>query len=179
MFYLYIYLSMLVGAVCTLTAMRRREKHNIGKLGWLALILLTPPVGLILFVIFGGKKISAEHRVFVHSFIFIDDNVGRAIIDRLCEKARLGVEVRLMVDGFGSFEFPEDLLHRVTNAGGKTTRFKPLSKFSRFAYLNFRNHRKLVVADGARAMTQTKTGRCCRLCPLDLMRQRRCWMIYG
>lgn len=55
---------MIVGAVCTLialTAMQRSEKHNIGRLGWLAMILLTPPVGLILFALFGGRKISAEH----------------------------------------------------------------------------------------------------------------------
>ena len=55
MLYLSIYLAMLVGAFCTivaLTAMRRREKHNIGKFGWLCLLLLTPPIGLVLFLIF-------------------------------------------------------------------------------------------------------------------------------
>ncbi len=216
MFYFYIYLAMLVGAFCTiiaLTAMRRREKHNVGKAGWLLLLLATPPVGLILFLIFGGKKISAEHdnretvvlpepdeedadttsslakiatirgltkpsknnrlvvhstpqamhealfnvvnsaekRLFVHSFILVDDKVGIEIIDRMCEKARSGVEVRLMVDGIGSAMFPDDLLNRVTDAGGHTTRFKPLSNIAKFAYLNFRNHRKYAVADGDRA----------------------------
>jgi cardiolipin synthase len=216
MSYFYNYLSMIVGAVCTLialTAMQRREKHNIGNLGWLAMIMLTPPVGLILFIIFSGKKISAEHderetvdlpqpdeaatyepdsiadvavkrglpppsennrlvvrvtpesmhhelfeviesaqrRLFIHSFILIDDAVGRSIIDRLCEKAEAGIEVRLMVDGFGSFTFSDALLQRVIDAGGRTTRFKPISQFSRFAYLNYRNHRKLVVADGERS----------------------------
>ncbi|MCM2374375.1 phospholipase D-like domain-containing protein [Aporhodopirellula aestuarii] len=216
MFYFSIYFAMLVGALCTivaLTAMRRREKHNVGKFGWLLLLLLTPPIGLILFLIFGGKKVSAEHanretivlpkpdesdaevessiaeiatirgipkpsrnnrlnvlttpksmhdslfaliesaerRLFVHTFILIDDDVGNRLIDRLCEKARAGVEVRLMVDGFGSFLFSDDLLDKVSDAGGHVTRFKPLSKFARFAYLNFRNHRKFAIADGNRA----------------------------
>lgn len=216
MLYLYIYLAMLVGAVCTivaLTAMRRREKHNIGKFGWLLLLLVTPPIGLLLFLIFGGKKVSAEHdnretvvlpesdeseaetassvakiatirglprpsknnrltvlrspesmytalfdlidsareRLFVHTFILVDDKVGNQIIDRLCEKSRSGVEVHLMIDGFGSWMFSDELLDQVTRAGGHTTRFKPLSKFSRFAYLNFRNHRKYIIADGDRA----------------------------
>ncbi|QDT07043.1 Major cardiolipin synthase ClsA [Rubripirellula lacrimiformis] len=216
MFYLYIYLATLVGALCTivaLTAMRRREKHNVGKFGWLLLLLLTPPVGLILFLIFSGKKISAEHanrdtvvlpkpdepdaevkssiaeiatirgiprpsknnrleikfspesmhqsllalidsaekRLFVHTFILCDDEIGNQITDRLCEKASAGVEVRLMVDGVGAFMLSDYLLNRVQKAGGHTTRFKPISKFARFAYLNFRNHRKCAIADGNRA----------------------------
>ena len=212
--YLIAYLAMLIGAICTLialTAMRRRSKHNIGKLGWLFLVLLTPPIGLVFFLAFGGKKTSAEyderetvrlpsgakpaneehgqiavkrgipppsrnnlmvmltepqamhaalfeliesakHRLLLHAFILIDDEVGNRIIDRLCEKAQSGVQVRLMVDGFGSFLFPTDLLDKVSRAGGVSARFKPLNTFSRFAYSNFRNHRKMVIADGRRAI---------------------------
>lgn len=217
MTYLYIYLGMVTGALCTLvamTAMRRGEKHNVGKFGWLVLTLLSPPLGLLLFLIFGGRKVSAEHderetiqfpemsvaeadvesslakigverglpplsehnrlrfldspetidealfdlidaaqqRLFVHTFILADDDIGDRIIDRLCERARSGVEVRLMVDGFGSFELSDDPLERVRDAGGKAARFKPMTKLSRFAYLNFRNHRKLIVADGDHAL---------------------------
>lgn len=216
MTYLGLYLAMLVGGWCTLialTAMHRREKHNIGKLGWLVLLLLTPPVGLLLFLVFGGKKVSAEHtqrppldfpdpeveraettsrtaaiavkrglsaparvgfqllttpetmhaglfdlvdsasqRLLLHSFILNDDQVGRQLIDRICQKARAGVEVRLMVDGFGSFFFPKELLRQADEAGAKTARFKPPNRISRFAYSNYRNHRKMVVADGSRAL---------------------------
>lgn len=208
---------MITGSLCTLialTAMRRREKHNVGKAGWLCLILLTPPIGLILFLIFGGKKVSAEHDqrdvvalprsgqrvdhkktdrgqiavkrglpppsennqleihstadamyealmdtidsakecLLLHSFILIDDSVGNEIVRRLCEKAADGVQVRLMVDGFGSFKFPDSLLKRIDRAGGKAVRFKPLLGLSRFAYSNYRNHRKVLVADGKRAV---------------------------
>lgn len=217
MIYLYVYISMIIGAFCTLialTAMRRREKHNVGKFGWLLLLIATPPIGLVLFALLGGKKISAEHdsreivelpqpvdaendtesylakiaetrglarpsndnrmellvtpesihealfdlidsareRLFVHTFMLIDDKVGNRIVDCLCEKAKSGVEVRLMVDGFGSFRFPNGLLDKVQQAGGHITRFKPFSHFSRFAYLNFRNHRKVAVADGNRTL---------------------------
>jgi cardiolipin synthase len=215
MIYFTVYVSMLVGAFCTViavTAMRQREKHNIGRFGWLMLVLLTPPIGLLLFLFFGGKKISAEHekrdtvdlpesddairdikssvaeivsgrglpwpssenrlrilttpesmyrgvfeivqsaqrRILVHSFILNDDPVGNSLVDCLCEKAGKGVEVFLMVDGFGSFMFPQKLLSRVESAGGNVTRFKPVSKLSRFAYSNFRNHRKMAIADGCR-----------------------------
>lgn len=224
MIYFIAYLSMLVGAISTviaITAMRRREKHNVGKFGWLILILLTPPIGLILFVLFGGRKISAEHkrrqtvqvpeghgnsqqserrhqqpgggdgeiavkhgirapsmnnslralttpqtmyrqvidlidsaenRLFLQTFILIDDRVGNTIIDLLCDKARQGVQVRLMADGFGSFMFPRRLMEKVDQAGGKSVKFKSLSRLSRFAYSNFRNHRKVVIADGSRAI---------------------------
>lgn len=220
MIYLVIYLSLVAGAVCTLvamTVMRRSETHNVGKLGWLALVLLSPPLGLLLFLLFGGRKISAEHerrdcinlpsqaaascgelgsisklaqigiarglsppsnanrlqlldspqqihrhlfdvidsaehRLLVHSFILIDDQTGRQLIEKLCEKARNGVLVRLMVDGFGSFMFPAEQLQQVIDAGGKACKFKALNQLSRLAYLNFRNHRKLAVADGRRAV---------------------------
>lgn len=216
MLYLYVYLSMLVGAICTLiamTAMRRGETHNVGKFGWMLLILLTPPIGLVLFLWLGGRKISAEHqrrdmvslppcaadpsvdarlaeigvklglppatrsnrivlldspeqiyeqlfevvdsatqRLFIHTFLLIDDDLCTKLIDRLCRQAENGVDVRLMIDGFGSATFPDEPLQRLRAAGGHTTRFKPLANLSRFAYLNFRNHRKIAVADGTRAI---------------------------
>ncbi|MCO8123152.1 phospholipase D-like domain-containing protein [Stieleria sp. TO1_6] len=217
MFYLYLYLAMLVGALTTLiamTAMRQSERHSVGKFGWLLLILLSPPIGLVLFLFLGGRKISAEHenreivqlpthasiaggeshplaeiavtrglvapsdhnrlrvlldpesmwkalfevvesaerRIYVHSFILIDDRVGQRLIDVLCAKAKSGVEVRLMIDGFGSFTFPNGLLESLEQAGGYCTRFKPLSRIAKFAYLNYRNHRKLMVVDGQQAI---------------------------
>jgi cardiolipin synthase len=94
----------------------------------------------------------AQHRILIHTFILIGDSVGNQIIDRLCEKARDGVQVRLMIDGFGSFVFPDELLQRVEEAGGRSVRFKPPSKLSRFAYSNFRNHRKMAIADSGRAL---------------------------
>lgn len=216
MLYLYIYLGMVSGAICTLiamTAMRRGGTHNIGKIGWLSLILLTPPIGLPLFLWLGGKKISAEHdrrelvkmpktrqvadvsssmanvassrglsqpsgdnqlvlldtpekieetlfdlvesaerRLFIHTFVLIEDKLGMKLIDQLCSKASEGIDVRLMIDGFGSFFFPNKHLEKLRSAGGKAVRFKPFRHLSQFAYFNFRNHRKIVVVDGARAM---------------------------
>ena len=217
MFYVYLYLALVAGAFCTLianTAMRHDDRHSVGKFGWMILILLTPPLGLVLFVMLSGRKLAAEKcerdttqlpeppenldrtkspleriaisrgltaasernsvrlvkfpeaqyqqllelvdsatdRLFVYSFVMDDDPLGKELVDRLCNKASQGVQIRLMIDGFGSFLFPESLLQRVRDAGGRACRFKPISQISRFAHLNFRNHRKMVIADGQRVL---------------------------
>ncbi|MEZ6091949.1 MAG: phospholipase D-like domain-containing protein [Pirellulaceae bacterium] len=74
------------------------------------------------------------------------------MVDRMCEKAKQGVQVRLLCDGFGSFLASDAPLQRIIEAGGNARRFKPMSHLSRLAYLNFRNHRKLLVVDGKRAI---------------------------
>ena len=67
---------------------------------------------------------SAQHHIHVEFYIFEDDAVGRLVKDALMDKAREGVEVRVLYD---------DLKVR----------------FPRFtSKVNYRNHRKLVVVDG-------------------------------
>ncbi|GAA5510216.1 phospholipase D-like domain-containing protein [Novipirellula caenicola] len=94
---------------------------------------------------------SATESLYVLSFIMADDDLGHKIVDKLAAKARQGVDVKLLVDGVGSFLMPDEMLDTVRDAGGEAMTFKPVSRLSRFAYLNFRNHRKLVIADGKRA----------------------------
>jgi len=65
MIWLIAYLSSVLGAFLTIiaiTVMREDERHNLGKVGWLALTLLSPPVGLLLFLWLGGNRISTEHQ---------------------------------------------------------------------------------------------------------------------
>jgi len=65
MIWLVAYLSSVLGAFLTIiamTVMREDERHNLGKVGWLALTLLSPPVGLLLFLWLGGKRTSTEHQ---------------------------------------------------------------------------------------------------------------------
>ncbi|QDV14710.1 Major cardiolipin synthase ClsA [Rosistilla oblonga] len=217
MIWIVAYVSSVVGAFLTILAMtiiRNDQRHSIGRIGWLGLVLLSPPIGLILFLWLGGRKISAEHEsrdlvdipaqpgndepprddfedllmhrglhrptagnqlrlladvaetraafldlidkaeeaIYVTTFILDDREAANRIVDRLCARAEEGLQVRLMCDGFGSFQVSEEQLDRVRKAGGKAERFKPMSQLSRLAYLNFRNHRKLAVADGKRAI---------------------------
>ena len=45
---------------------------------------------------------SAQHSIDVCTFILGRDAIGKAVIARLCAKAKSGVKVRLLLDGLGS-----------------------------------------------------------------------------
>ena len=82
-------------------------------------------------------------------YIFLDDNVGRSISEVLMDKARAGVEVRVIYDAIGSWSFRKRYIRKMRSAGVEVVAFKPL----RFPFVSFgmnrRNHRKIVVVDGA------------------------------
>ena len=98
------------------------------------------------------KEISnARDHVHLEYFILKDDGLGRDIMKVLTEKAKAGVEVRLLVDGVGSGGLPKHFYDQFAAAGGKHAVFFP-SLFSYFNYrVNFRNHRKIAVIDGETA----------------------------
>ncbi len=94
---------------------------------------------------------NARDHVHMEYFILKDDGLGRDIMKALTEKARSGVEVRLLVDGVGSGGLPKHFYDEFTTAGGKHAVFFP-SLFSYFNYrVNFRNHRKIAIIDGETA----------------------------
>ncbi|MEX0676896.1 MAG: phospholipase D-like domain-containing protein [Pirellulales bacterium] len=94
---------------------------------------------------------AAGSRVWMESYIFADDTAGRAVADALAERAQAGLDVRLMVDGFGSFSLPAALLNRLRDAGVQVHVFHSLGHVLRapriLQALNQRNHRKLLVVD--------------------------------
>jgi cardiolipin synthase len=91
---------------------------------------------------------SAEHYVHLLFYIWQNDETGRRLRDMLVEKAREGVEVRVLVDAVGSPKFERQLAPPLLEAGGKVSKFLPPRYFAWRPTFNFRNHRKLVVADG-------------------------------
>lgn len=91
---------------------------------------------------------QAETSIHVMYFIFQNDSLGKEILQALTEKAREGVEVRLLLDAMGSKRITTRVLREYSKAGGKHAYFFP-SKLKLFNLkLNYRNHRKLVVIDG-------------------------------
>jgi cardiolipin synthase len=91
---------------------------------------------------------SAEMYIHMEYYIFQNDNLGAAILKILCEKAKAGVEVKLLYDGMGCLKVPKSFFAPLTNAGGKIAIFFP--PFLPYINLrvNFRNHRKIVTIDG-------------------------------
>jgi cardiolipin synthase len=90
---------------------------------------------------------GARERLCVSFYIFATDESGTQVRDALVSAARRGVDVRVIVDGFGALA-EETFFAPLIEAGGSFCRFAP--RWSR-RYL-IRNHQKIVVADGKRAM---------------------------
>ena len=91
---------------------------------------------------------KAEHHIHIDTFIISDDPLGRLIADALIDKARQGVEVRLIYDDVGSWRTPNSFFTRMRNEGVEVYAFMPV-RFPAFtSRVNYRNHRKICVIDG-------------------------------
>lgn len=95
----------------------------------------------------------ATKSVNVMYYIIKDDMVGKKFLEALTEKAREGVEVRLLMDAMGCRFINDRKLHDFIAAGGKVAYFfKPKLKYINLK-LNYRNHRKIVIIDGKEGYT--------------------------
>ncbi|HDZ47400.1 hypothetical protein LCGC14_0056970 [marine sediment metagenome] len=94
---------------------------------------------------------AAERYLLVQFYIVRADAVGLALQARLIEKARQGVEVFFLYDEIGSYALPSHYLQTLEEAGVRVHRFHSTRGTGNRFQLNFRNHRKIMVADGERA----------------------------
>lgn len=95
---------------------------------------------------------GAEHHIHLMTYIWKKSRIGDEIFDAILERARAGVEVRLMIDGIGSLMAPDRHLRALKEAGGKVAVFSPLLS-SHFVHVNNRNHRRAFIVDGRIAFT--------------------------
>lgn len=97
---------------------------------------------------------AATHHVHLEYYMWRPDRVGTRLRDLLIEKARAGVEVRLLLDAIGSDRTRNRFLRPLRDAGGMTAWFNPIGLHRlRLRYVNFRTHRKIVVCDGRTGFT--------------------------
>ena len=90
---------------------------------------------------------SAQHRVHLENYIIRDDRIGGVFADRLIERARSGVRVRLMYDWIGSFATPARFWRRLRDAGVEVRAFGPL-RMADPLMVFARDHRKTLIVDG-------------------------------
>ena len=93
---------------------------------------------------------GATSRLDVCTYILGDDAFGRKTMQCLIERARSGVEVRLLLDGVGAIQLPDACFARLRAGGVQTAVFSPLFARRTQGPRNLRNHRKMVIADAAR-----------------------------
>jgi cardiolipin synthase len=96
---------------------------------------------------------QAEHRVFLCTYIFDTDTVGRQFIDKLASLHRKGIDVRVIVDGVGEMYSRPRASKLLAEAGVWVERFIPLKLFPPSLSFNLRTHRKILVIDGHTAFT--------------------------
>ena len=91
---------------------------------------------------------NAAHSVALCTYIFDDDRAGTLFVKALIEAVGRGVEVRVLVDGAGA-RYSRPPVRRVLKRGGvRVAEFLKSFVPWRNAYLNLRNHRKLLIVDG-------------------------------
>ena len=92
---------------------------------------------------------GAQRDVHLESYIFEDDDTGRAVANALAAAARRGVAVRLLVDGIGSPAFAGTLRPALVDAGVMAVIYRPdLARFKLRRHRLRRLHRKLAMIDG-------------------------------
>lgn len=95
---------------------------------------------------------QARREVLVETFILFADKVGWALHAALLDAARRGVQVSLMVDGYGSPDLGPEFVDPLTEAGVRFQVYDPVPRlFGLRTNVLRRLHRKIVVVDGERA----------------------------
>lgn len=91
---------------------------------------------------------KAEHHIHLEYYIFSDDTIGNRLKDLLIQKARKGVEIRIIIDDVGSWSLKKKFIdelrkNRIAIYSFMEVRFPRLT-----SRVNYRNHRKIIVIDG-------------------------------
>jgi cardiolipin synthase len=95
---------------------------------------------------------SAEKSIHISTLIVGDDATGNAILAVLEDKARAGLEVRLLIDAMFKFRANKKQLGELERAGGKLAWFMPVWHVPFRSRTNLRLHRKIIVVDGRAAI---------------------------
>ena len=91
---------------------------------------------------------GAKNHIHLDMYIFEDDALGYLIADMLIDKAREGVEVRVIYDNVGCWSVKNEFFERMREEGIEVVTFLPVRFPSFTSKVNYRNHRKLIVIDG-------------------------------
>ena len=91
---------------------------------------------------------AANHHIHLDLYIFEDDALGRLVAEALIDKARQGVEVRLIYDDVGCWKVNHRFFDLMRDAGVEVVPFLPVRFPSFTSKANYRDHRKIIVIDG-------------------------------
>ena len=90
---------------------------------------------------------SASATIDFSSYIYWPGEVATSFTDALAERARAGVEVNVVLDGWGSAKLDRSTVRTLKEAGATVAFFRP-PKWHTLHKLNNRMHRRLLIVDG-------------------------------
>ena len=90
---------------------------------------------------------GAHETIHLEAYIFLSGAIGDRFRDALTERAKAGVQVRLIIDYIGSFRTFRSYFRELLNAGGCLAWYHP-PHLNLLPQINNRTHRELIVIDG-------------------------------
>ncbi len=89
---------------------------------------------------------QAEHTIDLLTFVYWSGAIGTEFAERLAIRARHGLRVRILLDGYGARSIDQSLLSLLDVAGAKVRWFRPLRRLQ-LSQVNHRTHRKVMIVD--------------------------------
>jgi cardiolipin synthase len=89
---------------------------------------------------------AAEHTIEFLTFVYWEGEIAERMAEALAERARAGVRVRVLLDGFGARPIRRVLVRTMQGAGCDVRWFRPIQTWKLWQ-ITHRTHRKILVVD--------------------------------
>ena len=98
---------------------------------------------------------NAKHHINLETYIFDDDETGKQFTNLLMEKQKQGIQVNIIYDSVGSLNTGKEFFDECKKVGVHVVEFNPINPVNvkKNWSLNHRDHRKILIVDGAMAFT--------------------------
>ena len=94
---------------------------------------------------------NAKNYIYLEYLSYKNDPTGNKLADILIAKAKAGVDVRVIIDYWTTFDYKKDIVYRLKAGGVKVSLYN--CPFKTPARVNNRNHQKLFIVDDTYAIT--------------------------
>lgn len=91
---------------------------------------------------------NAKSSIYIQTYIMRSDKMGKNLCKILTNKAREGIDVKLLIDGMGSRRLHSSDIKKMREAGVEVEIFFPFFLSFVSPRINYRNHRKIYILDG-------------------------------
>ncbi len=95
-----------------------------------------------------SKLKDAKNHIHLEYYKFEEDEIGKSILELLQQKAKSGIQVRMIVDALGSNHISTFTIDKLKISGVEIYEYNPVLFSSLANRVNYRDHRKIAIIDG-------------------------------